>query len=250
MPRTPADMDARPMVAFDPPTRNPFPAERVSPLLPVSVVVATLANVLAPLKYGMFPCTAAVDVLRPMNEMAEPDTDIGNVPEMELSLLLNVLQSVDERRPVTVAEEFWKSVDVATKVGVPAPPVPFARTVLAPAVAAYEVVLPVDVMTPVRFAFVVTVAALPLMFILIGVDVETDAKVFAPVAYKRPEAAEIFDEVAIPPHVRLGVEPPEEMIGQVPVTAVTPETAEDVAMNASPPVTFDHPRTCPPTPVP
>ena len=110
--------------------------------------------------------------------------------------------------------------------------------------------MPTEVMTPLRFAFVVTVAALPLMFIVIGVEVETDAKVLTPVAYKRPEAAAMFDEVAIPPQVRFGVEPPEEMIGQVPVTAVTPETADDVAMKARPPVTFDHPRTCPPTPVP
>ena len=95
-----------------------------------------MAKVLAPLKYGMFPWTAAVDVLRPMKEIAEPDTDIGNVPEMALSLLLKVDQSVDESRPVSVAEEFWKSDEVATNVGAAAPPVPFARTVLAPAVAA------------------------------------------------------------------------------------------------------------------
>ena len=37
----------------------------------------------------------------------------------------------------------------------------------------------------------VAVPARPVMLIDIAVDVETDAKVFAPVAYKRPDAAEI-----------------------------------------------------------
>ena len=73
-------------------------------------------------------------------------------------------------------------MEVATNVGAAVPPVPFASTVLAPAVAAYEVVLPEEVTTPDRLALVVTVAALPLMLIAIGVEVETEAKVFAPVA--------------------------------------------------------------------
>ena len=175
-------MEARPIVAFDPPIRNPFPAERVRPLFPVSVVVATFANVLAPLKYGMLPMTAAVDVESPRKEIAEPETLIGKVPVMAESLLLKVDQSVLERRPVRVADALLKSVEVATNEGAPEAPVPFARMVFAPAVAAYEVVLPEEVMTPLRFAFVVTVAAFPLMFILTGEEVETDAKVFAPVA--------------------------------------------------------------------
>src|SRR3989344_5925146 len=50
---------------------------------------------------------------------------------------------------------------VETKVGAAVPPVAFARIVLAPAVAAYDVVLPTEVMTPERLALVVTVAALP-----------------------------------------------------------------------------------------
>src|SRR3989338_4104725 len=45
-PRTPALMAARPMVAFDPPRRYPFPAETVRPLLPVRVVVATSRSAL------------------------------------------------------------------------------------------------------------------------------------------------------------------------------------------------------------
>src|SRR3989344_3944453 len=39
-----AAMEARPMVALEPPTSAPAPTERVSPLLPVRVVVATLAT--------------------------------------------------------------------------------------------------------------------------------------------------------------------------------------------------------------
>ena len=55
--------------------------------------------------------------------------------------------------------------------------------------------------------------------------------------------------MARPPQVMFGVLPSDEMIGQVPVTAVTPLKVE-VLMNASPPVVLDHPRTCPPVPVP
>src|SRR3990167_4491886 len=50
---------------------------------------------------------------------------------------------------------------VETKVGAAVPPVAFARIVLAPAVAAYDVALPTEVMTPEMLALVVTVAALP-----------------------------------------------------------------------------------------
>jgi hypothetical protein len=39
-----AAMEERPMVALLPPTRAPTPAERVRPLLPVRVVVATLPS--------------------------------------------------------------------------------------------------------------------------------------------------------------------------------------------------------------
>ncbi len=68
VPRTElALMEARPMVAFVPPTSAPAPAESVRPLLPVRVVVATFANVFAPEKYGMLLMTAAVEVERPPN---------------------------------------------------------------------------------------------------------------------------------------------------------------------------------------
>ena len=58
-------------MVLDPPTRLP----RVEGMLAgnperARVVVATLANVLTPLKYGMFPMTAALDVERPPKEMA------------------------------------------------------------------------------------------------------------------------------------------------------------------------------------
>ena len=52
------------------------------------------------------------------------------------------------------------SVDVEMNDGVPVEPVAFARMVFAPAVAAYEVVLPTLVTTPVKLALVVTVRAL------------------------------------------------------------------------------------------
>ena len=83
----------------------------------------------------------------------------------------------------------------------------------------------------------------------VGVVVATFANVLAPLKYGMlPMTAAV--EVERPPNEMTGVVPPEEMMGQVPVTAVTPEMAEDVAMKARPPVTFDHPSTCPPTPVP
>ena len=57
-----------------------------------------------------------------------------------------------------------------------------ARTEFAVADVPKEVVLPEEVMTPERFALVVTVPALPVMLILIAEEVAIDAKVLAPVA--------------------------------------------------------------------
>jgi hypothetical protein len=73
------------------------------------------------------------------------------------------------------------------------------------------------------------VAALPEMLILIGEEVEMEARVLTPVAYRRPEAAEIGEEVERPPKEIVGVAPPLEMMGQVPVTEVTPLLIEEVA---------------------
>ena len=54
-----------------PPTREPRLApEKLRPNPSVAVVVATLPNVFAPVKYGMLPMTAAEDVDRPLNEKA------------------------------------------------------------------------------------------------------------------------------------------------------------------------------------
>ena len=60
---------------------------------------------------------------------------------------------------------------------------------------------------------VVTVAAFPLMLILTAVEVEMEAIVLTPVAYSRPEAAEIALEVASPPN---DIAEPETEIGNVP----------------------------------
>ena len=58
------------------------PAVVVSPVGTDMVPVATLANVLAPEKYGMFPMTAADDVERPLNPMLAPLRVIGQVVAM------------------------------------------------------------------------------------------------------------------------------------------------------------------------
>lgn len=55
------------------------------------------------------------------------------------------------------------------------PKIPCART-------PNDVVLPLEVTTPVRFAFVVTVAALPVILMFTGEEVEIDATVLTPVA--------------------------------------------------------------------
>ena len=75
----------------------------------------------------------------------------------------------------------------------------------------------------------------------------TLAKVFTPEKYGMlPWTAAV--EVERPPKEMVGVLPPLEMIGQVPVTLVTPLLIEEVATNCSCPL-FQA-RTCPPTPVP
>ena len=63
-----------------------------------------------------------------------------------------------------------------------------------------------------------------------NVEVAIDAKVFAPVAYRRPEAAEMLEEVAMPPNV-IAPPPPrtvcaEQICGQVHVSdeVATPYT--------------------------
>ena len=66
------------------------PAVTVIPLVPETVPVATLANVFTPLKYGMLPITAAVEVERPPNvrvpEVVIVPPRMGNV----LAILVTV----------------------------------------------------------------------------------------------------------------------------------------------------------------
>ena len=61
-----AAMVERPMVAFEPPMREPSVPETFSGPETASDVVATFANVFALEKYGMLPTTAAEEVLRPL----------------------------------------------------------------------------------------------------------------------------------------------------------------------------------------
>ena len=70
-------------------------------------------------------------------------------------------------------------MEVAVKAGMPVTAV--ART---PGEAEPKAVrlLPEEVTAPLRFALVVTVAALPLMLMLTGEEVEIEAKVLTPVA--------------------------------------------------------------------
>ena len=67
-------------VPLVPPICDPAVPEkrRDVPLAPI-LVVATLAKVFTPEKYGMLPTTADDDVERPVKEIALPVTEIGNV---------------------------------------------------------------------------------------------------------------------------------------------------------------------------
>jgi hypothetical protein len=82
--------------------------------------VATFAKVFAPLKYGMFPITAAVDVERPpyVNAPVVLLYASGKVAErlVEDTLLLKTVQSAEERYPST------EPVALAMERVPPAPP--------------------------------------------------------------------------------------------------------------------------------
>ena len=70
-------------VEFAPPTKVPRVPPIVNSALGVKVVVATFANVLTPLKYGMLPTTAGVEVASPPHVMfgvVPPEEIIGHVP--------------------------------------------------------------------------------------------------------------------------------------------------------------------------
>jgi hypothetical protein len=62
----------------------------------------------------------------------------GHVAESVACLELNVLQSVEERRPVTDADALLKRDEVAMAVGTAEAPVPFTQSELA-AIAAKEI---------------------------------------------------------------------------------------------------------------
>ena len=83
-----------------PPTSEPSVVpENEKPRPRVAVVVPTLPSWLAEVKYGMLPTTAALDVLSPFQPSVEPVRENGKVAVRAFCLLLNVLQSVEERRP-------------------------------------------------------------------------------------------------------------------------------------------------------
>ena len=76
------------MEAAEPMTYEPEPM--LSPVGSEMVPVATLANVLAPEKYGMLPVTAADEVESPLNPRVAPVNVIGQVVEMVACLPLSV----------------------------------------------------------------------------------------------------------------------------------------------------------------
>ena len=85
-----ASYEARPvpvMERAEPMTYEPAPQEAVP--VQVMVPVATLAKVLAPLKYGMLPMTAAEDVESPLKPIVAPVRVIGQVVEMVFCLPLS-----------------------------------------------------------------------------------------------------------------------------------------------------------------
>ncbi len=111
------DVVARPvyvMVELEPPTRAPRVERPLNGPEKVSEEVATFANVLTPLKYGILPVTAAVEVESPLKPTVAPERVIGQVVEMVACLLLKVDQSVEERSPRTDAD-----ADGKLKVKVP-----------------------------------------------------------------------------------------------------------------------------------
>jgi hypothetical protein len=91
------------MVELVPPIRAPRVPLTVNGPETAKVEVPTLAKVLGPEKYGMLPCTAAVEVERPVKVKA-PVEELyasGKVAESEVEeiLLLKVVKSAAERKP-------------------------------------------------------------------------------------------------------------------------------------------------------
>ena len=72
----------------------------------VTEEVAVLAKVFTPEKYGMLPTVAGEEVESPLKPRVAPERVIGQVALIVACLLLKVVQSVPERRPLTEAVEF------------------------------------------------------------------------------------------------------------------------------------------------
>ena len=113
-----AAMEARPMVAFDPPIWYPSdPAETVRPVPAESEEVATFAKVLTPLKYGMLPMTAAVEVESPLKPRVAPESVMGQVTEMAFCFAFQVAELVmrsSARVPIQYGAKVWTFVALVT----------------------------------------------------------------------------------------------------------------------------------------
>src|SRR3989344_5858744 len=112
VPRTElAAMVARPMVAFVPPTSAPAPAERVRPLLPVRVVVATFPSFagVAPVvvQYASCPAVSADEVAT----AADPPTPLASVPSHRSALPVNSAQVM----PANVPSAFQRTRALSAK---------------------------------------------------------------------------------------------------------------------------------------
>ena len=96
-----ASTPERESVPAAPPTREPSVPEYESPVPSESVVVATLAKVFTPEKYGRLPITAAVEVERPPKERVAPVSICGQVAVRASCFALKVSQSMPVRHPFT-----------------------------------------------------------------------------------------------------------------------------------------------------
>src|ERR1035437_2676029 len=93
-----------------------------------SVVVPMLPNVLTPVKYGMLPMTAAVEVESPLKPSVTPESVIGNVTPMVACLAFHV-----------AAEVILLSASVPIQYGVNKCVVPLETIVIPRFVSAVEV---------------------------------------------------------------------------------------------------------------
>src|SRR3989344_3008517 len=105
------------------PSREPSVPEYESPVPSESVVVATLAKVFTPEKYGRLPTTAWVEVESPPKESVAPVSICGQVAVRVSCFALKVSQSVPVRHPFTpLAEEVHSKVPLAPPMNWPRVP--------------------------------------------------------------------------------------------------------------------------------